>query len=269
MPDTNEPARATPQLRQWLHGRRTYRVGELLTLRSGAQWRVRNVYPHDDGNPGVGLVNPSNPNHGTAFYADVLDTLVVAEPARPTYPESGDYPVGNYEVSARRDDNDVPEVMVSGVRFNTTLFVVSPAEARALATALRVAADQADADAGTDVTADDTPDWPRALDVGAVPQRLVFTPETAPAGLQVLADSIHATQQRIAALYANTPIDRANRETVGAEETEECEYLAAGGPCNHVISCDGPQSIGPVTDAAHDMAHDVPRYAGDGYPNEY
>ncbi|MEV4604822.1 hypothetical protein AB0K15_46665 [Amycolatopsis sp. NPDC049253] len=56
---------------------RTYRVGELLTLRSGTTWRVRDLHVAENGRPGVGLVNPDNRHHGTSFYADVLDELVV------------------------------------------------------------------------------------------------------------------------------------------------------------------------------------------------
>lgn len=193
------------------------------------------------------------------------------------YPESGDYPVGGFEVSARRDDNDVPEVLVSGVRFNTTLFGVSPAEARALATALRVAADQAGADAGTDATADDTPDWLRKLDVGAVPQRLVFGTEAADADSKVVqareAWLRHCHEEKArqrtytrAGNYLVQMGATANRETVGAEEsTDECEYQAAGGRCNHVISCDGPQSIGAEET---DVAHEAPGYDAPGYPRD-
>ncbi|WP_329069029.1 hypothetical protein [Amycolatopsis sp. NBC_01480] len=56
---------------------RVYHVGELLTLRSGERWRVDTLHRGRYGRPGVGLVNPDNPRHGTSFYADVLDELVV------------------------------------------------------------------------------------------------------------------------------------------------------------------------------------------------
>jgi hypothetical protein len=61
---------------------REYRVGQVLTLRSGANWKVDRHTDHA-GRPGVALVNPCNPNHGTAFYADVLDTLVAGRPTPP------------------------------------------------------------------------------------------------------------------------------------------------------------------------------------------
>lgn len=181
--------------------------------------------------------------------------ITTTEPASPAYPESGDYRVGNYEVSAFVREGELvdvrpePVVVVSGT-LGRQLLQATPAEARALSTALRVAADQADADAGTDATADDTPTWLRKLDVGAVPQRLVLNTEAAnvtpwgtldtergtPAGLQVLADAVRATQHRIAALYAGAPIDpppirgQANRETVGAEESGEERQVTGVGP---------------------------------------
>lgn len=131
-----------------------YRVGDLLTLKSGAQWRVATLYPSDDGRAGVGLVDPLNPNHGTAFYADVLDTLVVAEP----FTESGDYPAGtDFVVSAHVVDTDGrgerPMVSVSSARVARTFLHLTTASAREVATALLIAADHADRDA----TADEAP----------------------------------------------------------------------------------------------------------------
>lgn len=240
--------------------RRTYRVGELLTLRSGAQWRVKDVYPHDDGNSGVGLVNPLNPNHGTAFYADVLDTLVLTEaemalPAVPrtdavVYPESGDYPAGNYEVSARVAESQLDAAMLPVVSVSGTggrqLLQATPAEARALSTALRVAADQADADAGTDATADDTPAW--LLELVAewgYPRRWVVTADTNGEFTIPLAEVVEhrapvrepskeewlrrcrEAQERYARRAGLTlkpdsaETAWANRETVGAEESGE------------------------------------------------
>lgn len=54
----------------------TYAVGDVLTLTSGAVWRVDRVWIKD-GRASVGLDDPANPGkHGTAFYADVLDRFV-------------------------------------------------------------------------------------------------------------------------------------------------------------------------------------------------
>jgi hypothetical protein len=75
---------------------RQYHVGELLTLSSGETWKVDRVYDHD-GRPGVGLVNPANPNHGTAFYADVLDQLVIEAPAPREVRESPDGVLAIYD----------------------------------------------------------------------------------------------------------------------------------------------------------------------------
>jgi len=57
----------------------TYTPGQVLTLTSGRTWKVRNVGHSDDGHIVVGLVNPENPNHGTAFRAEVLDALIVRD----------------------------------------------------------------------------------------------------------------------------------------------------------------------------------------------
>lgn len=66
----------------WRHLRvATYRIGELLTLKSGATWRVDSLTPRADGGVGVGLRNPVNPGHGTSFYAGVLDSLVTTRHA--------------------------------------------------------------------------------------------------------------------------------------------------------------------------------------------
>lgn len=59
---------------------REFRVDEILTLLSGATWRVQDLHSGQEGRPGVGLVNPFNPNHGTSFYADVLAGLIAERP---------------------------------------------------------------------------------------------------------------------------------------------------------------------------------------------
>lgn len=63
-----------------------YTRDEILTLRSGAVWKVSSVNTVTEGDSprvSVGLVNPENPNHGTAFFADVLDTIVIHRNAEP------------------------------------------------------------------------------------------------------------------------------------------------------------------------------------------
>lgn len=62
---------------------REFRVGEILTLRGGDTWRVRDVHANSAGRIGVGLVNPFNPNHGTSFYADALPGCLAERPAPP------------------------------------------------------------------------------------------------------------------------------------------------------------------------------------------
>lgn len=62
---------------------REFRKGEILTTRGGQTWRVDRVYTNDTGRGMVGLVNPFNPNHGTAFYADALPGCLADRPAPP------------------------------------------------------------------------------------------------------------------------------------------------------------------------------------------
>ncbi|AUI56809.1 hypothetical protein [Amycolatopsis sp. BJA-103] len=62
---------------------REFRKDEILTLRGGDTWRVDQVYPNNAGRVLVGLVNPFNPNHGTAFYADALPSCLAERPVPP------------------------------------------------------------------------------------------------------------------------------------------------------------------------------------------
>jgi len=56
----------------------TYTVGDMLTLKSGAIWRIDRISPRDDGRVSIGLDDPANPGkHSTAFYSDRLDAEVV------------------------------------------------------------------------------------------------------------------------------------------------------------------------------------------------
>jgi hypothetical protein len=103
----------------------------------------------------------------------------------PDYPESGDYAVGRFEVSARvTDTHDLgalvrpgmntigtPVVIVSSAKAARTFLTASPADARGLASALRVAADQADQDAGYELIVDSTPEWIKALAVSVYRSR--------------------------------------------------------------------------------------------------
>lgn len=57
-----------------------YKPGMVLTLKSGEMWKVRDVRAVTVDNAQrmcVGLVKPYNLKLGTAFYADVLDDLVI------------------------------------------------------------------------------------------------------------------------------------------------------------------------------------------------
>lgn len=54
------------------HDGRTIAVGDLVRHFNGGVmvWRVRAIYDADNGQPGLSLVDPDLPNHGTSFYAD-------------------------------------------------------------------------------------------------------------------------------------------------------------------------------------------------------
>lgn len=59
----------------------TYTPEQIVTLTSGRTWKVARVFRSEDGHTVVvGLVDPENPNHGTAFRAEVLDALIVTPP---------------------------------------------------------------------------------------------------------------------------------------------------------------------------------------------
>lgn len=72
-----------------------YEQGDVLTLRSGNVWIVRDVRSTDD-RISVGLMDPDDPNHGTAFYADRLyyENLVVLH-------RRGSLPQERYTTSVR------------------------------------------------------------------------------------------------------------------------------------------------------------------------
>lgn len=55
-----------------------YTKGQTLVLHT-CEWKVRSVdpSPSEPGRTVVGLVNPSDPHHGTAMFADLLDDVVV------------------------------------------------------------------------------------------------------------------------------------------------------------------------------------------------
>jgi hypothetical protein len=91
---------------------RVYHVGELLTLRSGATWRVHTLHRGRYGRPGVGLINPDNPRHGTAFYADVLDELVV-ERRPPVTAAAARVAAYLAELERRAGSNSEPELIHS------------------------------------------------------------------------------------------------------------------------------------------------------------
>lgn len=65
-----------------------YTKGDVVTLKSGSVWLVRDARPHSDGSGRivVGLVEPDHLNHGTAFSADNLDNAA-AEHRRGPLPE--------------------------------------------------------------------------------------------------------------------------------------------------------------------------------------
>jgi hypothetical protein len=57
----------------------TYTKGDVVQLRSGDVWIVRDARPNGE-SPArlvVGLVDPDHLNHGTGFYGDALDQVVV------------------------------------------------------------------------------------------------------------------------------------------------------------------------------------------------
>lgn len=136
----------------------------------------------------------------------------------PEYPESGDYVVGRFEVSARVTDGidsegfhgpHSPVVIVSSAKSPRTFLTATPADARGMASALRVAADQADTDAGTEFTADSTPEWIMALDA----ERRDM------AALRAELDAVTAERDNALAELANCP-DEGYADYVKAKKGE-------------------------------------------------
>lgn len=85
-----------------------YTKGDVLTLKSGDVWLVRDARPSQD-DPDrtvVGLVDPDHLNHGTAFYADALyrENLVVLH-------RRGPLPEERYTTSVRDDGSYVYDVI--------------------------------------------------------------------------------------------------------------------------------------------------------------
>lgn len=94
-----------------------YAPGDLLTLKSGMTWKVDRLGV-TDGRGSISLVNPSNHKHGTAFYKDVLDGLVVDHHRPGLFRKSPqDTPAvnGDGDVPVRLSyDTDYGECTVSG-----------------------------------------------------------------------------------------------------------------------------------------------------------
>lgn len=59
----------------------SYDKDDRITIGNG-KWVVRDVYNRDGVRVVVGLVDPANPHHGTAFSSDVLDQMIVDGHAR-------------------------------------------------------------------------------------------------------------------------------------------------------------------------------------------
>ncbi len=58
-----------------------YNIGDLVHVHD-TTWRVRTVYTSNDGTLAVSLVDPDNPNHGTAYRVSLLNDIGVRIPTR-------------------------------------------------------------------------------------------------------------------------------------------------------------------------------------------